>query len=186
MNNLTNYHEAIHSLASQLEKLLKVIGHSDPSAERMKHVLYDKYKENLSDIAGDLKPLFSWSALLQYLNRLKISDNLLVSPEQRETIVNKMIKDFEGEFVLKHELSEFSAPNPVDTRQKERLKRIRKQIRNNRKSQEQIQTQNSLFEMVQFKNQQKTAKDSLNKLVKALNKISPQKLEVPINQNNQE
>ncbi len=186
MNNHINYHEAIHSLANQLEKLLKVISHSDPSADRMKHVLYDKYKENLSNLAEELKAVFSWSALLEYLNRLKKLESLLVSPDQRETIVNKLIKDFEGEFVLKHELSEFSTPNPVNSRQKERLRRIRKQIRNNRKSNEQIQVQNSLFEMVQFKNQQKAAKSSLTKLVKALNKINPQKLEAQVNQKNQD
>lgn len=177
MKNLINYHSDIHTLATQLEKLMKVINHSDPTAERMKHLLYEKYKEQMTATATCLKPLFSWSALLDYLVRLKQSDSFLIASEHKEKIMNKLIKDFEAEFISKHKLAEFAAPDPVDLKQKKRLQRIRKQIRNNRKPKEHTHMQHSVFEMMQYKNQQKTAKSSLDKLVRAFNRIDPQELD---------
>ncbi len=60
MGEIARYHSEVDSLALQLEKLLKVINHSDPSAEKMKHVLYKKYKSNLTHLAHDIKQNLSF------------------------------------------------------------------------------------------------------------------------------
>lgn len=171
MNRLSRFHTDIDALAAMLEKLLKVINHSDPSAKKMKVVLYDKYKARLSGLAEEIKESASWSSFYTYLNELFSGDSLSIGEESREVVVNKLMKDFENEFIVKHELSEFSAPDPIDTRQRDRLRKIRKQIRNNRKHQNNSFNSHDFVDMLQHKVKQKTAKNSLEKLVKALNKI---------------
>lgn len=170
MTELSKYHHSIVSLALQLERLLKVINHSDPSAETMKHVLYDKYKTQLAQVAETIKPAISWVVFSRYLGELHTDRSLSISAEARAIVITKLIKDFEDQFVIRHRLSEFTEV-PVDENQKERLKRIRKQIRNNRKIQATNVRADDIGDMIQLKFQQKTAKKSLEKLVKAFSKI---------------
>ncbi len=171
MGDLTRFHSDIDTLATLLEKLLKVINHSDPSAKNMKVVLYDKYKARLSTLAEEIKEIFSWSVFYSYLNELFSNNSLSINEDSTETVVKKLIKDFENEFVVRHELSELSPPDPVDTRQRERIRRIRNQIRKNRRTQSNAPIGVDIIEMMQQKVQQKTAKSSLDKLVKAFSKI---------------
>jgi hypothetical protein len=171
MSGLTRFHSDIDALAALLEKLLKVINHSDPSAKNMKVVLYEKYKTRLSELSAEIKQTTSWSVFYAYLNDLLSSDSLPISEESKETVVAKLMKDFESEFIVKHELSEFSPPDPIDTSQRDRLRKIRKQIRNNRKYQHNSFDTRDIVDLMHHKVQQKTAKNSLEKLVKAFNKI---------------
>ena len=171
MNRLSRFHADIDALAAILEKLLKVINHSDPSAKNMKVVLYDKYKVRLSELAQEVKESTSWSTFYAYLTDFFSGNSFSIDEESKEVVVNKLMKDFENEFIVKHELSEFSAPDPIDTRQKDRLRKIRKQIRTNRKHQNNSFHSHDFVDMLQHKVKQKTAKSSLDKLVKAFNKI---------------
>ncbi len=171
MNPLSRFLIDIDALAAILEKLLKVINHSDPSAKNMKVVLYDKYKARLSELAEEVKQSSSWSSFYAYLNELFSGNSLSIGEESKNVVVKKLMKDFENEFIVKHELSEFSAPDPIDTKQKDRLRKIRKQIRNNRKHQNNSFNSHDFVDMLQHKVKQKTAKSSLEKLVKAFNKI---------------
>lgn len=171
MSGLSRFYTEIDALAAILEKLLKVINHSDPSAKNMKVVLYDKYKARLSELAGEIKDTASWSAFYAYLTEMFSEDSLSIGEESRAVVEKKLMKDFENEFIIKHELSEFSAPDPVDTKQRDRLRNIRKQIRNNRKHQNNSFNSHDFVDMLQHKVKQKTAKSSLDKLVKAFNKI---------------
>jgi len=178
MSELRQYQQEIEALATQLEKLLKVINHSDPSAEKMKYVLYEKYKLKLADLAREIKVTISWTALNHYLEKLTSSSSFPVDEDSREVVINKLVKDFEGEFIVRHELSEFSAPDPVDERQKHRIRRIRQQIRINRLKKTNNFKADDIVDMYHLKFQQKTAKKSLDKLVKAFSKI-----EVPETEN---
>lgn len=181
MGDLSQYHTQIDALAGQLDKLLKVINHSDPSAAQLKHVLYDKYKSQVTHIAKSIKGHISWSVFYSYLTGLMDSGSLTIPPENRVVIVKKLIRDFEDVFVVRHQLNEFSEPDPVDLHQQNRLKKIRKQIRNNRKKKEPVVDHRDLYEMMQQKHQQKAAKKNLDRLIKAMNKINPQEIEEKIN-----
>ncbi len=180
MKNITVFQNDILTLAAQLERLLKVINHSDPSAETKKHLLYDKYKSRLSGLSQRIKCQFSWAYLQDYLLELYKSNDITIDTEVKDIIFNKLLKDFENEFVSRHVLTELSPPEPTDSRQKERIKSIRKRIRENRKSQKKVYTRENLMEMVQLRNQQRDAKKSLDKLVNAINKIDSSDLETYI------
>lgn len=136
----------------------------------MKHVLYNKYKSKLSQVAEEIKLSISWSVFSRYLNGLYSDHTLSVTVESRQIVINKLIKDFEDQFIIRHRLSEFT-PDPIDQDQKERIKKIRKQIRNNRKIQVTNLKADDIVDMIQLKFQQKTAKKNLEKLVKAFSKI---------------
>lgn len=180
------YQNDINNLASQLEKLLKVINHSDPSAEKMKHVLYNKYKTQLDTIADNIKRSTSWTEFYTFLLSQKKENNLPVAKENEQLILKKLIKDFEDLFIERHQLSELSPPEPTDVRQKERIKRIRKQIRTNRKAKAKIYPKDDIIEMVQMKNKEKQGKKSLDKLIKAINKVDPNKIDKHLNHSDQE
>lgn len=175
MSTLSHFHPKIEALAFQLEKLLKVINHSDPSAEQIKHQLYEKYKRNLSLLISELKTSTSWFEVNRYLDSLRATDILTIEEETREIVVNKLIKDFEDAFIVRHQLSELTPPDPVDSYQQRRLKRIRKQIRTNRQRHTSPLKTTDLGDMIMLKNQQKTAKQNLDRLIKAFNKIDLQK-----------
>ncbi len=177
MNNLNRYFEAINTLAGQLGKLLKVINHSDPSADTVKHVLYDKYKSTLSAMAAEIKTHTSWSSFNLYLEELKKGNRLILEDGIKEVVYRKLIKDFEDEFITRHKLAEFAAPNPENQIQKERLRRIRQQIRSNRKKQKNPLPANDIGELFRIKNREKKAKSSLDKLVKVFNNLDPKRFE---------
>lgn len=181
MSDLSQFHTSIDTLAVQLDKLLKVINHSDPSADHMKHVLYNKYKAQVSEVAEAVKKQLSWSVFYEYLTGLLKKESLSIPPENQTVIIKKLIRDFEDIFVVKHQLDEFTEPEPVDTQQQSRLRKIRKQIRTNRKKKEPEVNHRDLYEMMQQKHQQKAAKKNLDRLIKAMNKINPNEIEEKIN-----
>lgn len=171
------FHSDIEALALQLEKLLKVIKHSDPSAAQIKHLLYEKYKQKIAELAKEIRQATSWYEFNRYLDSLLLPDMLSVADDAREIVVKKLVKDFEAVFIERHQLSELSPPEPSDTRQRERIKKIRKQIRNNRKHQHPTFNTDDLSDMFLYRHQQKTGKKSLDRLVKALSKIDLQKVD---------
>lgn len=181
MSELSQFHASIETLAIQLDKLLKVINHSDPSADHMKHLLYEKYKAKITEIAQLVKQQISWAVFYEYLIGLQKKGSLSIPPENQTVIIKKLIRDFEDIFVVKHKLFEFEEPEPVDIRQQNRLRKIRKQIRSNRKIKEPEVNHGDLYEMMQQKHQQKAAKRNLDRLVKAMNKINPQEIEEKVN-----
>ena len=176
MSHLKRYSQKIDLLATQLEKLLKVINHSDPSAENVKHVLYDKYKLTLSDLAEEIKSNTTWSTFNLFLTDHLHSD-LHIDGDAREIVSRKLIKDFENEFITRHELSEFAKPDPGKQVQRERIRQIRKQIRTNRKQQKKAYPGYDVTDMLKTKNQEKQGKSSLDKLVKIFSKIDPARFE---------
>ncbi|MCP4757494.1 MAG: hypothetical protein GY866_42080 [Proteobacteria bacterium] len=198
MKTIAEYREDIHSLAAQLEKLLKVIRHSDPSAEELKHLLHQKYHRNLTVLAKNLKARFLWDDLRNYILNLKRDKDLKISGDNKETILKKLLKDFEGEFVSKQVLMEFSAPDPriiqkrVEARRrlKEEKERREREEQERREREEKAKHQastteyskESIMDMVQTTQKQRNARANLQKMIDAINRLDPQKLETRINQ----
>lgn len=171
MAELSHFQPDIESLAQQLEKLLKVINHSDPSAEKIKHALYEKYKKHLSIFIIDIKQNASWPEINRFLGFVFETNSVSISLDFRETIKNKLAKDIEESFITRHRLSELTPQEKINHNQRERLKKIRKQIRNNRKNRAASLPVDDLADMLHYKHQTKTAKQNLDKLVKAFSKI---------------
>lgn len=178
MTDIKIFHDDICSLVALLEKLLKVINHSDPSANRMKLVLFDKYKKKITSVAGEIKMSFSWEILNRYLERSDKNGTFAISPENRTVILNRLRRDFEEEFYTKQVLDEFTQEEPVRDPQQDRIRKIRKQIKKNRKIQSKPFVEEDFSEMIRFRNNQREARRSLDKLVRALNKIKPIDVEV--------
>ena len=67
---MESYESDIISLASQLEKLMKVINHSDPSAKELKHQLHRKYQQNVAAVADQIKGRFQWDEIKKSIHAL--------------------------------------------------------------------------------------------------------------------
>jgi len=174
--------QEIYSLAAQLEKLLKVINHSDPTAKNKKLVLHEKYKRHLEVVAGAAKKHYRWDDVMRLINTTSNSADFPIAEDVNKIITKKLLKDFEDQFVSRYVLNEFTAPDPGDEKQKERIRRIRNQIRTNRKNSEKKYTRDNLLEIVQLRDQQRCARKSLDKLINAVNKLNPEVLEAQIKQ----
>ncbi len=182
MNRIKSYQNQFIALATQLEKLLKVINHSDPTAEEKKRLLFSKYKINLSITANQTKSKFQLEEIHHFIRSLSLSNNFPVADDVKEIIINRLLKDFESEFITKQVLTEFIPPDSHQIMQKARINKIRKTIQKNRKQQPRTYSREMLMDMVQLKDKQRDAKRSLSKLVNVMNKINDEAMESTIKQ----
>ena len=166
---MESYESDIISLASQLEKLMKVINHSDPSAKELKHQLHRKYQQNVAAVADQIKGRFQWDEIKKSIHAL-FKDEILDIDDGiiRSKILNKLLKDFEGEFISTPDWQEFSEPDPAQLKQ-------RVQHRKNKKAQRQ---QNDAAVTLSYR--QRHAKSELQKVIDAINRLDPTKLEKKI------
>ena len=183
MTSLSKYLQDINSLASQLQKLLKVIRHSDPSAEELKHLLHDKYQNHLSTVARQIKERFLWEDFRDFLLSQSGIDDSIELGENSSVIRNKLISDFEKQFVAKQILNEFSPPDPeIIRRQREERKR-RKELKARQAAAAEKQfSKENIIEMVQTTQKQRQARSELKSLIEAIRKIDPEKIENKISQ----
>lgn len=182
MTSLSRYIDDINSLASQLQKLLKVIRHSDPSAEELKHLLHEKYQDHLSSIAREAKERFSWEEFCKFLRSQTTPDRSDVLGENSAVIQKKLISDFEKRFVARQVLNEFSPPDPEEIRRQRELRRRRKEYRARQAEAEKQFSKEQIIEMVQTTRKQRQARSELQSLIQAIRKIDPQKIESKISQ----
>ena len=165
---MESYQTDIISLISQLEKLMKVINHSDPSAKELKQLLYIKYQKNVADVADQIKGRYLWDDIKEMIhtifqnNYLEIDDRMV-----QDKIRNKLLKDFEDEFISKPQWQEFSAPDPMKIQQRIQSRKMKKEQKQN------LQNDAS----VKLSTKQRHAKGELQKLIDAINRLDPQKLE---------
>jgi len=182
MTSLSILKNDITSLASQLQKLLKVIRHSDPTAEEMKHLLHDKYQHHLSTVAGQAKQQFLWDEFRKYLQDLIRPENIDISAENAAAIRRKLISDFENQFIARQILNEFSPPDPKEIRRQQEIRKRRKAYLARKAEAEKSYTKEEIMEMVQTTRQQRQARSELKNLIEAIRKLDPQKIENKINQ----
>lgn len=182
MTSLSIYKNDIESLAAQLQKLLKVIRHSDPSADELKHQLHRKYQNHLSRIASQVKERFLWEDFRGFLVaevKTAIGEG---AGENRSAIQKKLISDFEKQFIERPVLHEFSPPDPIEIQRRRELRRKRKAyLERQSKAQNQF-SKHEILEMVQTTRQQHQARSKLQSLISAIRKIDPVKIETKINQ----
>jgi len=166
---MESFQTDITSLVSQLEKLMKVINHSDPSAQDLKHLLHRKYQQNIAAVADQIKGRFLFEDIKEYIQTLfrnhvfEIDDGTV-----REKILKKILIDFEEEFISRPQWQEFSEPDPAQV--KERIKH-----REQKKAQKQ---QNDASVKMSYR--QRHAKGELQKVIDAINRLDPKKLEKKI------
>ncbi|NQU65498.1 MAG: hypothetical protein HQ517_14610 [SAR324 cluster bacterium] len=182
MTSLSKYQDDINSLSSQLQKLLKVIRHPDPSADALKHLLYDKYQKHLATIARQIKGRFHWCDFHQYLLLQTDPNESFTESESQEVIRKKLINDFEKEFIGKQVLTEFTSPDPTEIRLQREFRKKSKVHKANLAAAEAQYSKESIMEMVQTKQQQRQAHSDLQSLIEAIKKIDPHKLEQKISQ----
>ncbi|MBU2647437.1 hypothetical protein KKI24_22210 [bacterium] len=182
MTSLSQYKADINSLASQLQKLLKVIRHSDPSANELKYLLHDKYQNHLTSIAREIKERFLWDDFREYL--LSQTDpNQSEIPDESQTVIRrKLIKDFEKQFIARQVLPELDPPDPEEIRRKRLARKKRKIIKANQATTEKQYSKEKIMEMVQATQKKRRARFELQSLIEAIRKIDPRKIETKISQ----
>jgi len=181
MRYLINYEEEILSLAGQLGKLLKVIRHSDPSAEELKHLLYKKYQQRLADLVKKTKTQFEWIEFRDFVNDLLKNNKFSGFDDNNNVILNKLLKDFENKFVEKQVLTEFTPPDPEHIRKIIKSRQKNKSLSKNRPEETINYQTDDIMEMIEYTQKRRQAKASLEKLVNAVKKLNPQSLEQKIN-----
>ena len=176
MQEFKNYLQEINNLAHTLEKLSKVINHSDPTAESKKRELFSKYKYRVQEIGRSLKNNFHWEEVKKQIEGYQ--QEITVSKDLRNTILRKILSDLEQEFIEKHVLTEFAQPTKQLRRKKNKkrspvVKRDVPEI----KPEDRVFTRDSLMEMVKLTTKQREARTKLQNLIDKINNLNPDKLE---------
>jgi hypothetical protein len=182
MASLSFYKGDINSLASQLQKLLKVIRHSDPSAEEMKRLLHEKYQGHLESVAKQAKEQFLWVEFRKFLMSFINPENTDILIENATAIRKKLVNDFEKQFVAKQVLNELAAPDPDDIRRQRELRKRRKAYLARQAEAEKPYSKEEIMDMVQTTRKQYQAKSELQNLISAIRRMDPQKIENKISQ----
>lgn len=186
------YHTEIVYLSNLLEKLLKVIRHSDPTADQRKKVLYRKYKTLMERLSLKLRNSKSWEEIRYYLMQLQSDPNIGSDEETRKIVIEKLLKDLEEKFYVRPKLTEFAPPSSSKINPKP--KSIHRPTPPRQSSPEEEEeddldtlepqksfTKEDLMEMAVSAQQKQQARQDLGRLVEAIrNKIDPEKLEKKI------
>ena len=167
----------VELLAMQLEKLLKVINHSDPTAASKKVLLYNKYQENLELLVNNLKIDYSWPEL-QSLIKEQPGIIAKIEPENRTVVIQKITKDLEKYFIEEHVLSEFSTPAPSKKKIKKTAVKNKAPVIDKYKKH---YTKESILDMVQMTHKQVAARGILKQVIAKFNQMNPDRFESKIN-----
>ncbi|MBT4289527.1 MAG: hypothetical protein HOD92_19555 [Deltaproteobacteria bacterium] len=171
----------IELLAMQLEKLLKVINHSDPTAASKKVLLYNKYQENLELLVNNLKTDYSWQEL-QHLIKDQPEITAKIESENKKGVIQKITKDLEKYFIEEHVLPEFTASNQFQKSKKTIKKPIRKNKAPVVDKYKKHYTKESILDMVQMTHKQVAARSVLKQVIAKFNQINPDRFESKINE----
>ncbi len=171
------YKDGLLALAGLLAKLLKVMGHSDPTAKAKQVELYQKYKANLKLYAQSAKNRWPWQDLLLYLRNLE--GELGSDFEVKETVRKKLIKDLSELMVPPAELPEFKEVAPP---LRPRFSKAQKEVL--RAAKQRVEAEQAAFSPPPpspptLRQTQGTA--SLLRLIQAINKVGPDAIEAQIN-----
>ncbi|MCP4297478.1 MAG: hypothetical protein GY786_17905 [Proteobacteria bacterium] len=181
MTRFEDYKNDLFSLASSLDKLYKVIQHPDPSAKLKQQVLYKKYLDRVQSMGEQIKSALSWRELTEVINGLPIEQGLTASLDTQRIITKRLIKDFEPFYIVQQNLEELvQSPLRKGPQKRTVVKRRRSAFSSPPPSQK--YTEESLKELVHYTKQQHQAKKKLQKLVEAIKKVGPDKLEKKINE----
>lgn len=176
MQEFQNYLQEINTIAHTLEKLSKVINHSDPTADVKKRELFAKYKQRVQELGRYLKNNFHWDEVKKRI--MENQGEFTISKELRGTIVKKILSDLEEAFVEKHVLTEFEKPS-LQPRRKKNKKRPPTPKRDipEIKAEDRVFTRDSLMEMVKLTSKQREARSKLQNLIDKINDLGPKKME---------
>jgi hypothetical protein len=171
----------IELLVMQLDKLLKVINHSDPTAESKKVLLYKKYQENLELLVNSIKEDYTWQEIQNIIND---HPNIAakINQESRIIVIQKIKKDLEKYFIETHVLPEFSAANSNQKRKKRVKKVIAKSEAPFTDKYDKHYTKESILDMVQMTQKQVAARSILKLVIKKFNNLDPDRFESKINE----
>lgn len=180
------YATKVQELFSILEKLLKVIQHSDPSAEKLKKIVYAKYQEKLIDFAGEIKSQFLWDEIKTHIRNFSHSHSFSVEEKEKNHIVKRLLKDLENELLEKMVLPEFTKSPLQPKRAPKRKVRPIVSPPPGKVIVEETPaatpyTIDGIMEMALITKQKVEAKRQLSKIIEAIHRIGPENIEKKIN-----
>lgn len=175
-SSLSQPKEQLISLALQLSKLLKVIRHSDPTAKSKQELLFNKYKENLAQVAKLYCNQMPWSEFQKLIQLFLDQPDLSLEKEEKNIIVRRLIKDFESFFFKKPVLKEFDKPiDKLKSPYTQKQRSVGSQ--SSKKEKKVIYTRENIREMLIKTEQRRSAAADLKKIINKLNKLGPEILE---------
>jgi len=173
--SLSESRDQVISLALQLAKLLKVIRHSDPTAQSKKELLFNKYKENLAQVAKVYINEMPWTEFQKMIQLLMDHPNLTLGKEEKGSIFTRLIKDFEEFFVRKPILTEFEKPVVKPVKYVDRGQRGFGN-KSSEKSEKKMYTRENIREMLIKTQRRRFAAAELKEVINKLNKLGPENL----------
>ena len=176
MNGLDIYLDAVVSLAQQLEKLLKVINHSDPTADSKKKLLHAKYQQNIKRFSAIIKEQHTWKEIHDYIQRLS-KQKLPLADGVKEVIIRKILNDLESEFITKHELTEFSSTERKFQRKRTKKSRNKPTPEPSVPQEPSRYTKESILELVQMTQKQVIARANLREFITKINDLNPDRFD---------
>lgn len=177
-----NYHqENVCILASKLEKVIKVMKHSDPTAKSKKNVLYHKYRQNLNDIAEEFKQFYQWEDVKNFLEKTLHEYSSKIDGDNRDIIKKKIIGDFESEFIAKPVLKELKPPDPTLLNKKVLSRKKKKAIKEKKAFSVEKYDRDKIMDMVKSTQKKRQGQLQLQSIINAIKKIDPEKIENKIN-----
>ena len=178
-NKTKKYEEEILLLASILDKLWKIIHHSDPSADEKKSLFYEKYMNKIERIANKLLIVCSWEEVQKEINTILSEHRNLFEKENLQVIEKKLKKDFQSFYVKKPVFQEFKQEKKSSEFIKPRA--VKRKYPPLKKKEDAAFTKDSLMDMVKLNKEQRKAKNDLMRVVEKIREIGPEKIEKRIN-----
>jgi len=180
MKEINKYQYNILILASKLEKVIKVIKHSDPTAQTKKNLLYNKYKQNLNYLAEEFKQLYLWEDVKEFLEKTLLNSSSKIDSDNLKLIKNKLINDFESEFIEKPVLEELAPPDPALLNKKILKRKKKKAIVEKKEIFVEKYDKEKIMDMVKSTQKKRQGKLQLQSIINAIKKIDPEIIESKI------
>jgi len=162
------------TFANQLGKLLKVIHHSDPSAEAMKKPLYKKYQQALDEFFEMNQDMVPWAEMKRLVQGLRTLDEFTLDREIGSVVLKKLTQDLQDKYTEPLELNEFTAVPPRPRPKAQRQKSVVTPPKPTGPDPE------LLIQMAQLDQRQQQAANSLKGMIDAINRLDPSFLEKKI------
>jgi patatin-like phospholipase/acyl hydrolase len=176
-------HDDVLNLVAQLQKLLKVINHSDPTAQELKHTLYRKYRRQLANSAERFKRRYHWNEFQHLLTKIIADPSDPATMESRNMINQKLLNDFEQQFIVRPAFSEFNPPDPDEVKERIRARQFRQQIKAQQEAAaNKCYNREDIMNMARDSQQKRQASHNLQKIIAACKKIDLRKLEDSLQQ----
>ncbi|MGK0289585.1 MAG: hypothetical protein ACI86H_001030 [bacterium] len=178
---MEDFQEVLSRVLLTLEKLRKILKHSDPSAEVKKKVVWEKYLTQMTSLVETIKRSgITWVVLEKEVIKTIQADHLRVHPDAQPIIRNRVLKDLNERLFPKVDLPDFSS-EPKRKKIIPSVKKKKVSLRDTREDQyKKDYSKNDLMDMVKKAQNQRKARQELSVFIKNVKTFGTKRLESKI------